>query len=208
MNYFRVIRENPEELAAMLDMTPFARDEYYKAFEIHEEDSDIEKARKFAVRCWQGFGCSNLYRNGFRSSQQGTSPRTTKEWGRIPERLLAASGRIKDAQIENLPALEVIKRYDTPDVFMYIDPPYLPSTRKNYLYKHEMDAKAHEELLKVLVVHPGQVLLSGYDNEMYNDMLRGWNKAQKNTQAEAGISRTETLWMNYDVGQMELTLIN
>lgn len=198
VNYFRVIREYPEELAYQLRMTPFGRDEYYTACEILETDSDIERARKFAVRCWQGFGCSNLYRNGFRSSQQSRSPHATKEWNNIPERILAATERLKNAQIENLPALEIIKRYDTADVFMYVDPPYLHGTRKNYLYRHEMEDEEHIQLLKALKNHPGKVLLSGYDNDMYNEMLVGWKKVSKKTQAESGIPRTETLWMNYE----------
>lgn len=204
VNYFQVIRECPAELVEQLEMTPYSRDEYYRACEHNLEDSDIERARKFAVRCWQGFGSSNLYRNGFRSSQQRTSPHTTKEWRNLPERLIAASERLKNAQIENLPAVELIKRYDTADVFMYVDPPYLHGTRKNYLYRHEMEDGEHIELLKLLAVHPGKVLLSGYENDLYNNMLTGWKKVQKKTQAEAGIPRVETLWMNYDTGQMGL----
>lgn len=206
VNYFQIIRERPEELAEQLEMTPFSREEYYRACEYVPEDPDMEKARKFAVRCWQGFGCSNLYRNGFRSSQQRTSPHTTKEWRNLPERLIAASERLKNAQIENLPAVEVISRYNTADVFMYIDPPYLHGTRKNYLYRCEMNDTEHVELLEVLRKHPGKILLSGYENDLYNEMLPGWKKVSKNTQAEAGISRTETLWMNYEVGQVELPL--
>lgn len=198
VNFFRVIREYPEELAYQLSMTPFGRNEYYDAFQVKETDSDIERARKFAVRCWQGFGCSNLYRNGFRSSQQSTSPHTTKEWNDIPERILLATERLKNAQIENLQAIEVIKRYNTSDVFMYVDPPYLHGTRKNYLYKHEMEDEEHVQLLEVLKSHPGKVLISGYDNELYSDMLAGWKKLSKKTQAESGIPRTETLWMNYE----------
>lgn len=201
VNYFKVIRENQRELAYQLECTPYSRDEYYRACESDPEDTDIEKARKFAVRCWQGFGCSNLYRNGFRSSQQSRSPHTTKEWRGLPERLAAAHERILNAQIENLPAAELIRRYDTEDVFMYVDPPYLHGTRKNYLYRYEMQNIEHVELLQLLAEHPGKVLLSGYDNDLYNDMLPGWNKVQKKTQAEAGISRTETLWMNYAAGQ-------
>lgn len=205
VNYFSVVRNHPEELAELISWTPFGRDEYYQACEILPGDSDIERARKFAVRCWQGFGCSNLYRNGFRSSQQSNSPRTTKEWRNLPERLLEASERLRDAQIENLPAVEVIKRYDTKDVFIYADPPYLHGTRKNYLYKHEMSNEQHMELLEVLCQHPGKVLLSGYDNDLYNNMLTGWNKVQKKTCAEGGRARIETLWMNYETGQMRLT---
>lgn len=204
VNYFRVVREQPEALGKMLEMTPFARDEYYQAFECHEGDSDLERARKFAVRCWQGFGCSNLYRNGFRSSQRHTSPHTTKEWCYLPERLIDASERLKNAQIENLPATEIIQRYDTSDVFMYVDPPYLHGTRKDYLYCYEMENAEHIELLKLLKKHPGKVLISGYDNDLYNSMLKGWGKVQKKTRAEGGVQRVETLWMNYKFGQMSI----
>lgn len=55
----------------------------------------------------------------------------------------------------------------------------------------------HMELLERLIKHPGQVLLSGYDNELYNHILVDWRKVQKNTLAEGGIRRVETLWMNY-----------
>lgn len=206
VNYFRVVRTQPEELANQLEMTPFSREEYYKACEILPEDSDLERARKFAVRCWQGFGCSNLYRNGFRSSQQSKSPYKTKEWRNLPERLLEASERLKNAQIENLQAEKLIKRYNTQDVFIYVDPPYLHGTRKNYLYRYEMEDREHVELLEILRKHPGKVLLSGYDNDLYNEMLKGWRKVFKKTQAEAGIPRVETLWMNYESGQEKLNL--
>lgn len=206
VNYFKIVRDHAQELAALLDMTPFSRDEYYYACEDLPEDTDLERARKFAVRCWQGFGCSNLYRNGFRSSQQSRSPHTTKEWGCLPERLLEASKRLKNAQIENIPAVELIKRYNTEDVFLYIDPPYLRGIRKNYLYRYEMEDGDHIELLELLTEHPGKVLLSGYESKMYDDMLPGWKKVQKRTQAEAGIARIETLWMNYEIGQQNLKL--
>lgn len=67
-----------------------------------------------------------------------------------------------------------------------------------------MKDKDHIELLKLLIEHPGKVLISGYDNDLYNSVLAGWKKAKKKTQAEAGIQRIETLWMNYSIGQMSL----
>jgi len=95
VNYFRVIRERPQELMTQLEMTPYSRDEYYGSRENLDKDTDIEKARKFAVRCWMGYGASNSYFSGFRSSQQTRSPYTTKEWRNLPERLLAGGGRFK-----------------------------------------------------------------------------------------------------------------
>ena len=202
VNYFRVLRDKPDELLNLIELTPYSRSEYEKSYE--QADSDIERARRFCVRCWMGFGCANLYKNGFKSGQQTNSPNPARAWSKLPDVMKEASERLKNAQIENLPALELISRYDTSDVFMYIDPPYLHSTRKNYLYKYEMEDGEHEELLKTLVNHPGKILISGYDNDMYNDYLRGWRKANRNTLAENGLKRVETLWMNYQDGQMTL----
>ena len=203
--FFRVLRDRSDELKRLIALTPFSRREYEKAYEL--TDDEIERARRFAVKCWMGFGCGNLYKNGFKSGQQTKSPNPAGAWDGLPETIVLAAGRLKGVQIENFPAVELMNRYDTADVFMYIDPPYLHGTRKNYLYKYEMKDVEHEELLQIITKHPGRVLLSGYDNEMYNDMLPEWKKVQKSTRAEGGRKRIETLWMNYEIGQEKLRLV-
>ncbi|MCI7130369.1 MAG: DNA adenine methylase [Lachnospiraceae bacterium] len=202
VNFFSVLRDYPEELCRLIDFTPFARDEYNNAFDW--TDDPIERARRYCVKCWQGFGNSQLYKNGFKSGQQRKSPNPAGKWLELPEIMKEAADRLKGVQIENLPAIELLKRYDTADVFIYADPPYLTSTRKNYLYKHEMTFEDHIELLDVLKTHPGAVMISGYDNDLYNKCLSGWRKAYKDTNAECGIKRTEVLWMNYDDVQLSL----
>lgn len=127
--------------------TPFSRQEYIEAY--GQTMDPVERARKFAVKCWMGFGCGNLYRNGFKSGQQAHSPNPAKSWAGLPETMELAAERLRGVQIECLPALELIKRYDTPDVLIYADPPYLHGTRKNYLYRHEMTDEEHKELLKI-----------------------------------------------------------
>lgn len=206
VNFFRILRDRGEDLERMIEFTPFSRMEYKAAYEASGDE--LEQARRFAVKCWMGFGCGNLYQNGFRSGQQTNSPNPAKACGELPETMKLAAMRLKGVQIENLPAIELIERYDTEDVFIYADPPYVHGTRKNYLYRYEMNDSMHEDLLKKLVRHPGKILLSGYDNDMYNDMLREWNKVQKPTRTEGGHARTETLWMNYEIenGQISLTI--
>ncbi len=205
VNFFRVLRDHTKEFQELIELTPYSRQEYDRAYQ--ETEDPVERARRFCVRCWMGFGCANLYHNGFKSGQQTNSPNPARAWADLPNTMEKAANRLRGVQIENLQALELISRYDTSDVFIYADPPYLHSTRKNYLYKHEMSDKDHEKLLKLLVEHPGKVLLSGYDNDLYNDMLSGWNKVQKNTLAEGGHKRTETLWMNYDIEEKQMSLI-
>ena len=141
VNFFRVLRDNPYELKQLLELTPYSREEYDLAYQ--EEENEIERARRFCVRCWQGFGCSNLYHNGFKSGQQSNSPNPAKAWAEYPEVIIPAAERMKGVQIENLPAIEIIKRYNTTDVLISADPPYLNSTRKKSLYKKEMTVNDH-----------------------------------------------------------------
>lgn len=202
VNFFRVIRDYPEQLKRRIDLTPYSREEYELAYE--ETEDEIERARRFCIRCHQGFGCANLYKNGFKSGQQSKSPNPAKAWNELPGIIIEAAVRLKTVQIENLPATELLKRYDTKDVFIYADPPYLHGTRKNYLYRHEMTEEEHIELLETLASHPGNVMVSCYDNELYDRYLKGWRKAHKETLAEAGQKRVETLYMNYRSNQMSL----
>ena len=205
VNFFRTVRDREAELRRAIDLTPFSRREYELAYE--QTEDELEKARRFAVKCWMGFGCGNLYRNGFKSGQQKKSPNPARSWEALPETIELAAERLRGVQIEKLPALELIGRYDTEDVFIYADPPYLHGTRKNYLYKYEMSDEEHRELLRMLTRHPGKVMISGYDNDIYNSMLTGWNKAQKDTMAEGGRKRKETLWMNYNIDNTQMSLV-
>lgn len=204
-NFFRVIREQSEELICLLEMTPWSREEYEAVFLDTGQDSEVERARKFAIRCMMGMGTSIRYQNGFRFTRAASGPWVTKRWRELPETLSQAAMRLKNAQIENRPAKELICKYNTSDTLLYIDPPYLQKTRKRCLYKQEMDEQDHAELLELLVNHQGKIVISGYENALYNEKLRGWRKAQKRTQTLQGATRTETIWMNYDgLEQMEL----
>lgn len=112
---------------------------------------------------------------------------------------------MKDAQIENQDAVKLLQRYNREEVFAYIDPPYLLSTRKGRYYETDMEDNQQPELLDVLKSFKGKFILSGYDNQLYDDILSDCYKMYINAQAEAGQSRTEVLWMNYEPsGQMTL----
>lgn len=206
VNFFKVVRDKGDDLYDRLKNTPYSRTEYDFSYQLMSTDDDVERARKFCVRCWQGFGCSNVYHSGFKSGQQAVSPNPAKGWTQLPETIKEAIERLKGVQIEHLDAVELIKRYNTPDVFIYLDPPYLNRTRKDHLYKHEMSDKQHIELLEIIIKHPGKILISGYENDLYNEMLQNWRKAHKNTIAESGHKRIETLWMNYDPEEPQLMM--
>lgn len=109
---------------------------------------------------------------------------------------MTVTNRLKKVQIESQPAVKLINRYNRSDVLIYADPPYLLSTRSKRMYRYEMNDNDHLELLKVLNEHSGPVLLSGYNNDLYNTYLKDWKRVTKDVKAERGRDREEVLWLN------------
>jgi DNA adenine methylase len=115
----------------------------------------------------------------------------------LPEELASLALRLKDAEIENRPAVGVIRRYSTEDALIYADPPYLPETRTQKMYANEMSEDDHAELLDALFAHPGAVVLSGYQNDMYDEVLAGWRKVTlRPPKVEKQAKRLEVFWVN------------
>ena len=195
-NFFKAVRENPEGLCKLIEATPYSRTEYSAAY-MDEPVSDLEQARRFAVKCWQGFGFGNKYKNGYRRGIGAASPNPAKAWAKLPDTIQLSTERLKNAQIEHKDALELISDLYGEDTFIYIDPPYLQDTRKKYLYNHEMTDEQHMKLLQIVRESDCKIMISAYENELYNTELIGWRKEHKSTTAECSRRRIETLYMNY-----------
>lgn len=210
-NLFEVIRDDPEQLAWLVSMTPYGRVEYLKAFENVSDPDRHQRARAFLVRCWQGHGFrTNEYRVGWKNDIAGREQMyAAYDWYRLPKRILDTADRLKQVQIENQPAIKLIQRYNYDKVFIYVDPPYVIGSRSGQQkqYKHEMTDDDHIKLLKTLVISKAKVMISGYENDIYNEHLKGWNKDDLQQQAEYGGDRHEIIWYNYDHNeQIELEI--
>lgn len=195
VNVFRMVRERGAELAALVETTPYARTEYYASYEV--ADDPLEDARRFLVRSWQAHGFKPFCRTGWRNNGAKSLQPITTLWNDLPARIRVTMLRLKDAEIESVPALVLIERYKTADTLIYADPPYPLATRKGRkLYQHEMTDADHAALLDVLDLHPGPVVLSGYHCALYDDRLRHWMAKERRVQAEKGNTRVEVLWLN------------
>lgn len=212
VNLFRCVREWPEELACAVALTPYSREEYERAwsrFKAGGKACGIEDARLTLVRYWQSHGSTSVYKGGWKNDRAGREyAYDVRYWRNLPGWVLDAAERLKDAQIEQAPAVELIRRFKHPDVLIYADPPYVVSTRKGKQYVVDMvEDRQHIELLEALKEHPGPVILSGYENELYEKHLQGWMKLHKKALAEGGAARTETVWLNYEP-QIEMEMMN
>ena len=54
---------------------------------------------------------------------------------------------MRKVQVENAPYQEVLNRYDREETLFYLDPPYVPDTRINGTYEHEMTIDDHVEMV-------------------------------------------------------------
>lgn len=203
VNLFRVLR-NPELNQRLQDacrLTPYSRDEFCHA-QAPATDS-VERARRMVVRACMGFGSAAGIggNSGFRGDSKRKYATAAHLWERYPENLAALCQRLQGVIIENKDALSVMRAHDAETTLHYIDPPYVPETRVqgNRYYAHEMTVEGHEQLLAVARTMTGMVMISGYDAEVYNDMLSGWAKTEKASRISAGRGtkvRTECLWLN------------
>lgn len=201
VNFFTVLRERPDELAHLIDTTPYARDVYVDALQFRGGDS-LDRAYRFAIRSKMGFGFKTYTNTGFKldiAGRQGSY--ACRYWAGMPELVRNLSGRLKEVQIENRPALDLIRRFNFDNVLIYADPPYLLETRHGKQYRCEMSEQDHLDLLAALQQHKGPVILSGYASEMYDEELKGWCRITRRSYNQNAKPRTEVLWCNYDAPQ-------
>ena len=204
VNLFKMIRDRSDELAKLVEMTPWSRFEFEsieaetsaESSFIHSGDS-LEDARRFLIRCWMAYGAKTDGKVGWACNIRPTTyGAITKRWNQVPTNILAISTRLKNAQIECQPSVKLIQRYRYPGVLIYADPPYVRSTLTQRHYKHMMTNSQHIELLEALNEHPGPVLLSGYQSKLYSDYLSHWKTKAINAYAQGTKLRQEILWIN------------
>ena len=215
---FNVIRDDDmrRELLRLMVMTPYSRTEfdfakeYTRAYrdgrgKIEGGLSSVMTAHQLLVRAQMGFGSSGATRSntGFRidTAKGGTSVQSL--WSELPESIIAVTERLRNVIIENTDAYNVIKQHDRDDTLFYVDPPYLTDTRVNTdsYGAYEMILHEHERLLKLINKSAGKFVVSGYDSEVYNDMLAGWSCKYSETTASSGgrsgsSKRVECLWIS------------
>lgn len=206
INFYRVLRTNPDDLAHAVSLTPYARDEYDAADVDEPGLDDLERARRWWVRSTQGFGQSATRQTGWSISTAQNTPRMHQLTRRI-DRFAEIAERLRHVFIENVDALDVIARYGTdPDACLYVDPPYLRATRSApTCYRHEFqEDHQHRALAEALHAAKAAVVLSGYPSALYDDDLyAAWHRTETEITLRAGNGRksalraaVEVLWSN------------
>lgn len=214
MTFWRVLRDRTEEFIQACQLTPHSRAEMELASERGDDLSEIERARRVWVRLTQG-RIGTLRKTGWRFylDPNGTSSSFAKYMIAYKERLAPAAERLMNVSLECRPAIEFIEAYGAIESnLLYVDPPYLARTRNSLGYEHEAGDEAHHvEMLEALRDAKSAVVLSGYDDDLYDSMLPGWFKTSLRSRSQSGRETTEVVWQNrpapnqqaFDFGSLE-----
>lgn len=211
ITFFRVLREQPDELERVCALTLHAREEY-SAAELDAELDDLERARRFWVRVNQSFAKTAGRATGWSVTTARTQSIPASIASRI-RRFADCAERLARVSIENCDAAGLIERLATEDAVVYADPPYLADTRnsrdglrpKDYL--HDMGTEdEHRRLAAALHATPATVVLSGYPSELYDELYGDWWRMDlavtvhsSNAATSARGARTERLWSNREL---------
>jgi DNA adenine methylase len=216
MTFWRVLRDQPEDLALHMALTPHSRAEHQAAYDLAITE-DLERARRVWVLLSQGRGGS-MRRTGWRfyRDPKASTYSFPQYLAAYVNRVPACAERLAGVSLECRDALELVTDYGQhPNVLLYCDPPYVGSTRAAN-YRHEMTGDAqHRELAAALLECKAAVVLSGYHSPLYEDLYDGWHRAELKAWTGNGIrngatktdgDRTEVLWSNRPFPDEDLPL--
>lgn len=118
------------------------------------------------------------------------------------DRLPELHQRLSKVVIFNRDGLSLLEQYDKENIFFYLDPPYVQNTRSSARYVVDMDDSIQNQLIdKILNLKHAKFLLSGYENDLYDEKLKHFNKVSFNVKTVDGHrnkkNKIETLWFNY-----------
>lgn len=211
VNFYRVLRD-PQRFWAFFKattLTLFSRQEWDDARAALRRGDlpPVERAWAFFVCCRQSFaGRMDGFAPSPRTRTRGGMNEQASAWLGVIDGLPAVHERLRRVYVENAPAVEVIRRHDSPSTLFYLDPPYMHETRTGGpVYAHEMSDESHRELLAALATVQGRFILSGYRSRVYDEAAErhGWARHEfdiANHAAGAGRGKrrmTECVWCNF-----------
>lgn len=164
INYFRVAKHRAGELAEALE-TELVASERFLELKLRGGGvalSEIDRALSFLYLTEYSFGGKGIDFAGVNIGHG--QPPVKKSLERVRETLQDVSKRLSEVLIENRDWRACIDRYDSPETFLYLDPPYVSFGRLGR-YK-QPEAEMHAELMDRLARIKGKFLMSHENHEL------------------------------------------
>lgn len=167
--FYRVLQNHLEEFLKQFKWLLSSR-EWFEDWKRQQEAgglTDIQRAARYYYLQRLCFG------GRVRGRVFGTGPmhRPRINLLRIEEELSEVHLRLATVTIENLPWHGFVKRYDRPQTFFYLDPPYY----KAPYYAHNMDLADYQQMAQILADIKSTFILSLNDHPDIRDTFKSFN---------------------------------
>ena len=160
-NIFTHFSKSPEQVKDQINKWPQQNKELYRQFQQDifgaiKPEMNLETAAKYLYLEVQSFSGNTL---GLNSSVYFDKIHTINP---LLKKLSndKITSRLKKLTVENLDCIEVINKYDSPNTFFYVDPPYY---EKEHYYTQAFGKEQHQQLAECLNNIKGEFALSYYD---------------------------------------------
>ena len=207
VDFFRVIQDEDDfqRFVCLMETTPYSRIQHGEYRDTWRDETDrVKRVHKWYVVVRGAF-------NGIiDASWSYAVPRNkaNMQLETVDELLPKIARRIRCVQLDCRQWHEIVDSYDTPETFFYMDPPYVLSARTGgKVYTYEMEDDDHEKLVERLKTVKGKVMLSGYDNEIYNQL--DWETFTYDVKLRAPLQagtvnprKKEKIWVNYSLSDL------
>ena len=175
INFFRVVKDRPEELITSFEWELVARAEFVRLAKLDlTQLNEIQRAHRFYYLIMAGWGGEINYPR-FQTSinDAGHGNRLIGALKTLRQRLKPVYQRLRTVIIENLDWQACLDRYDRPGTLLYLDPPY-PGNGCNYLHNMR-DWEAHQLLAARLRRASCKWIVSSYDSPEVRELFGGYN---------------------------------
>lgn len=195
INLYRVVKNHLEEFAKWFRWMLIGREEYRRLKDENPDSlTDIQRAARFyyLLRCGYGGKLSFNY-------VTSTTRRPPINLMRLEEELSAAHLRLNRVYIERMGYDVCIERFDRPETFFYVDPPYWNCEND---YGKDIFSKADFVKLRDLLHNvKGKFIMSINDALEIRELYAEFNIKEVETKYSVGKGNskqvTELLVMNY-----------
>ena len=210
--FFKVLRDNKKEFLEKLALTPYALDELRASLE--HSDDPVEEARRVWIRSRH-----TLSGKATTAGDWCRNPGESMEWrpatvAKMERQLKDLVVHLKGVAVDSVPPVKFLDKWckkargtntvGTPvpnhPLFVFIKAPYMHNSLvAPTVQQKQFTQEDHLKLLQNLLSAPEgtKILLCGFSSELYNTMLKGWNRVELKTN-DVEKKKKEVVWFNYD----------